>query len=114
MVMNSSIKEVAQLVLQVQHQHRRQGWTLSTELGDSLLLGGGAAPLLRLDGRTHRDGVRAAGTSESGVVSQPRALGDPRAHSWRSERFVRILYHLRLESASFLFGKGSGPLRRGG
>ena len=81
MVMNSSIKEVAQLVLQVQHQHRRQGWTLSTELGDSLLLGGGAAPLLRLDGRTHRDGVRAAGTSESGVVSQPRALGDPRAHS---------------------------------
>ena len=92
MVMNSSIKEVAQLVLQVQHQHRRQGWTLSTELGDSLLLGGGAAPLLRLDGRTHRDGVRAAGTSESGVVSQPRAL-DLTLHAfthknaWKPARF---------------------------
>ena len=99
MVMNSYIKEVAQLVLQVQHQHRRQGWTLSTELGDSLLLGGGAAPLLRLDGRTHRDGVRAAGTSESGVVSQHRALACPRARSPQSERFVRIYCHLRLESA---------------
>ena len=83
MVMISSIEEVAQVVLQVHHQHRLRGWTLSAELGDSLLLGGGAAPLLRLDGRTHRDGVRAAGTSESGVVSQPRALGDPRAHSRR-------------------------------
>ena len=84
MVMISSIEEVAQVVLQVHHQHRLRGWTLSTELGDSLLLGGGAAPLkLRLDGHTHRDGVRAAGTSESGVVSQPRALGDPRACSRR-------------------------------
>ena len=77
MVMISSIEEVAQVVLQVHHQHRLRGWTLSAELGDSLLLGGGAAPLLRLDGRTHRDGVRAAGTSESGVVSQPRALSIP-------------------------------------
>ena len=56
MVMISSIEEVAQVVLQVHHQHRLRGWTLSAELGDSLLLGGGAAPLLRLDGRTHRDG----------------------------------------------------------
>jgi len=83
MVMISSIEEVAQVVLQVHHQHRLRGWTLSAELGDSLLLGGGAAPELRLDIRTHRDGVRANVTSESGVVSQPRALGDPRAHSWR-------------------------------
>ena len=48
MVMISSIEEVAQVVLQVHHQHRLRGWTLSTELGDSLLLGGGAAPQLRL------------------------------------------------------------------
>ena len=99
MVMISSIEEVAQVVLQVHHQHRLRGWTLSAELGDSLLLGGGAAPLLRLDGRTHRDGVRAAGTSESGVVSQHRALACPRARSPQSERFVRIYCHLRLESA---------------
>ena len=46
MVMISSIEEVAQVVLQVHHQHRLRGWTLSTELGDSLLLGGGAAPVL--------------------------------------------------------------------
>ena len=50
MVMNSSIKEVAQVLPHVHHQHRIRGWTLSTELGDSLLLGGGAAPELRLDG----------------------------------------------------------------
>ena len=80
MVLLSSIKEVAQVVPHVHHQHRLRGWTLSTETGDSLLLGGGAAPVLRLDGRTHRDhGVRAAGTSEVGVVSQPRALACPRA-----------------------------------
>ena len=46
MVMISSIEEVAQVVLQVHHQHRLRGWTLSAELGDSLLLGGGAAPVL--------------------------------------------------------------------
>ena len=83
MVMISSIEEVAQVVLQVHHQHRLWGRTLSAELGDSLLLGGGAAPELRLDIRTHRDGVRADPCSESGVVSQPRALGDPRACSRR-------------------------------
>ena len=99
MVMNSSIKEVAQLVLQVQHQHRRQGWTLSTELGDSLLLGGGAALELRLDGDMRIDGARVPGTSDVGVVSQHRALACPRAHSPQSERFVRIIRHLRLESA---------------
>ena len=48
MVMISSIEEVAQVVLQVHHQHRLRGWTLSAELGDSLLLGGGAAPVLQL------------------------------------------------------------------
>ena len=100
MVMNSSIKEVAQLVLQVQHQHRRQGWTLSTELGDSLLLGGGAALELRLARNMRRDGARVPGTSDVGVVSQHRALACPRAHSCQSERFVRILHQLRLESAS--------------
>ena len=99
MVMNSSIKEVAQLVLQVQHQHRRQGWTLSTELGDSLLLGGGAALELRLDRNMRIDGVCVPGTSDVGVVSQHRALACPRAHSPQSERFVRIYCHLRLESA---------------
>ena len=83
MVMISSIEEVAQVVLQVHHQHRLRGWTLSTETGDSLLLAGRAAPELRLAIRTHMDGVRANGTSESGVVSQPRALGDPRARSRR-------------------------------
>ena len=83
MVLHSCIKEVAQLVLQLHHQHRPRGWTLSTETGARLLLARSAAPVLRLDGRTHRDSVRAAGTSEVGVVSQPRALGDPRAHSWR-------------------------------
>ena len=83
MVMNSSIKEVAQLVLQVQHQHRRQGWTLSTELGDSLLLGGGAAPQLRLSSGMPVDGVHATRTSDMGVVSQPRALACPRARSRR-------------------------------
>ena len=33
MVMISSIEEVAQVVLQVHHQHRLRGWTLSAELG---------------------------------------------------------------------------------
>ena len=83
MVMNSSIKEVAQLVLQVQHQHRRQGWTLSTELGDSLLLGGGAAPAPRLASGMPVDGVHTTRTLDVGVVSQPRALACPRAHSRR-------------------------------
>ena len=83
MVMISSIEEVAQVVLQVHHQHRLRGWTLSTELGDSLLLGGGAAPQLRLDGDMLMDGARVPGTSDMGVVSQPRALGDPRARSCR-------------------------------
>ena len=78
MVMNSYIKEVAQLVLQVQHQHRRQGWTLSTELGDSLLLGGGAAPQLRLSSGMPVDGVHATRMSDMGVVSQHRALACPR------------------------------------
>ena len=77
MVMISSIEEVAQVVLQVHHQHRLWGWTLSTELGDSLLLGGGAAPELRLDGDMLMDGARVPGTSDVGVVSQHRALGVP-------------------------------------
>ena len=83
MVMISSIEEVAQLVLQVHHQHRLRGWTLSAELGDSLLLGGGAAPQLRLSSGMPVDGVHATRTSDMGVVSQPRALGDPRARSRR-------------------------------
>ena len=33
MVMISSIEEVAQVVLQVHHQHRLRGWTLSTDSG---------------------------------------------------------------------------------
>ena len=99
MVMISSIEEVAQVVLQVHHQHRLRGWTLSTELGDSLLLGGGAALELRLDRNMRIDGVCVPGTSDVGVVSQHRALACPRAHSCQSERFVRIIRHLRLESA---------------
>ena len=83
MVMNSSIKEVAQVLPHVHHQHRIRGWTLSTELGDSLLLGGGAAPVLVLDRNMHVGGARVPGTSDVGVVSQPRALGDPRARSRR-------------------------------
>ena len=83
MVMISSIEEVAQVVLQVHHQHRLRGWTLSTELGDSLLLGGGAAPVLVLDRNMHVGGARVPGTSDVGVVFQPRALGDPRACSRR-------------------------------
>ena len=74
MVMISSIEEVAQVVLQVHHQHRLRGWTLSAELGDSLLLGGGAALELRLDGDMRVDGVHVPGTSDVGVVSQHRAL----------------------------------------
>ena len=99
MVMISSIEEVAQVVLQVHHQHRLRGWTLSAEPGDSLLLGGGAALELRLDGDMRIDGARVPGTSDVGVVSQHRALACPRAHSPQSERFVRIIHHLRLESA---------------
>ena len=97
MVMISSIEEVAQVVLQVHHQHRLRGWTLSAELGDSLLLGGGAALELRLARNMRRDGARVPGTSDVGVVSQHRALACPRAHSPQSERFVRILHQLRLE-----------------
>ena len=83
MVMISSIEEVAQVLPHVHHQHRIRGWTLSTELGDSLLLGGGAAPLLRLTSGMPVDGVHATRTSDMGVVYQPRALGDPRARSRR-------------------------------
>ena len=83
MVMNSSIMDVARVVLQLHHQHRPRGWTLSTETGDSLLLAGRAALEVRLDGDMRIDGARVPGTSEVGVVSQPRALGDPRARSCR-------------------------------
>ena len=83
MVMISSIEEVAQVVLQVHHQHRLRGWTLSAEPGDSLLLGGGAAPQLRLSSGMPVDGVHATRTSDMGVVSQPRALACPRARSRR-------------------------------
>ena len=72
MVMISSIEEVAQVVLQVHHQHRLRGWTLSTELGDSLLLGGGAAPQLRLASGMPVDGVHASRTSDVGVGSLER------------------------------------------
>ena len=99
MVMISSIEEVAQVVLQVHHQHRLRGWTLSAELGDSLLLGGGAALELRLASGMPVDGVHATRMSDMGVVSQHRALACPRARSPQSERFVRIYCHLRLESA---------------
>ena len=40
MVLLISIKEVAQVLPHVHHQHRLRGWTLSTETGDSLLLAG--------------------------------------------------------------------------
>ena len=105
MVMISSIEEVAQVVLQVHHQHRLRGWTLSAELGDSLLLGGGAALELRLDGDMRIDGARVPGTSDVGVVSQHRALACPRACSRRVKVLSALmrtyaLRTLRLESAT--------------
>ena len=83
MVMISSIEEVAQVLPHVHHQHRIRGWTLSTETGAPLLLAGSAAPVLVLDRNMHVGGARVPGTSDVGVVSQPRALGDPRACSRR-------------------------------
>ena len=83
MVLLSSVKEVAQVVPHVHHQHRLRGWTLSTETGDSLLLAGRAALELRLDGDMRIDGARVPGTSDVGVVSQHRALACPRARSRR-------------------------------
>ena len=83
MVLLSSVKEVAQVVPHVHHQHRLRGWTLSIETGARLLLGGGAAPAPRLASGMPVDGVHATRTSDVGVVSQPRALGVPRARSCR-------------------------------